>query len=74
MMAKRKKAKGQGPMNRLKWETAKELGLVDDLKNAGDDLTSGEAGKLGGTMVQKLVREGKQSLKRQGSIHKEPKL
>ena len=48
--------------NNLKWETARELGLEDDLANPGDDLTVREAGKLGGNMVRKLVKAGQDAL------------
>lgn len=48
--------------NKLKWETARELGLEDDLSsNPGDELTSREAGKLGGNMVKKLIKAGDDS-------------
>ncbi len=46
----------------LKWETAKELGLDDDLAAGGDELTVKEAGKIGGNMVKKLVEKGKSEL------------
>jgi hypothetical protein len=46
----------------LKWETARELGLEDDLANPGDELTVREAGKIGGNMVRKLVKAGKEAL------------
>ena len=32
---------------KLKWETARELGLDDDLTNPGDELTVREAGRIG---------------------------
>lgn len=47
---------------KLKWDTAKELGLDDDLTNPGDELTSREAGKIGGNMVRKLIKAGNDSL------------
>ncbi len=47
---------------KLKWETARELGLDDDLTNPGDKLTVREAGKIGGNMVRKLVKAGKETL------------
>jgi hypothetical protein len=46
----------------LKSETARELGLEDDLANPGDELTVREAGKIGGNMVRKLVQAGKEAL------------
>lgn len=47
---------------KLKWETAKELGLDDDLAAGGDELTVKEAGKIGGNMVKKLVEKGENEL------------
>ncbi len=52
----------QDPMDQLKWETARELGLDDDLTNAGDELTVREAGKIGGNMVRKLIQVGKRAM------------
>lgn len=46
---------------RLKWQTARELGLDDDLKDP-DELSVREAGKIGGNMVRKLVKKGEESL------------
>jgi len=46
----------------LKWETARDFGLEDDLANPGDELTLREAGKIGGNMVKKLVQAGKDAL------------
>jgi len=53
-------------LDRLKWETAKELGLEDDLANAGEELTVREAGKIGGNMVRKLVKAGEKALAKEG--------
>lgn len=53
-------------LDSLKWETAKELGLDDDLANAGDELTTREAGKIGGNMVRKLVKAGEEALAEEG--------
>lgn len=46
---------------RLKWQTARELGLDDDLKDP-DELSVREAGKIGGNMVRKLVKKGEESM------------
>lgn len=46
---------------RLKWQTARELGLDDDLKDP-DALSVREAGKIGGNMVRKLVQKGEESI------------
>lgn len=53
-------------LDRLKWETAKELGLEDDLANPGEELTVREAGKIGGNMVRKLVKAGEEALAEEG--------
>lgn len=56
---------------KLKWETAKELGLDDDLAGGGDELTVREAGKIGGNMVKKLVEKGEQEIAKQEETYKE---
>lgn len=61
MEAKRENPAESGK-EKLKWETAKELGLDDDLAAGGDELTVREAGKIGGNMVRKLVAKGEESL------------
>ena len=63
------KKKDSEAMNKLKWETAKELKLDDDLQNSGDELTVREAGKIGGNMVKKLVEQGERALEEE---RKEP--
>ncbi|SHI35436.1 alpha/beta-type small acid-soluble spore protein [Desulfofundulus thermosubterraneus] len=60
------KLRTERQLDRLKWETAKELGLEDDLANAGDELTVREAGKIGGNMVRKLVKAGEKALAEEG--------
>ncbi|WP_423244356.1 small, acid-soluble spore protein, alpha/beta type [Desulfofundulus thermobenzoicus] len=57
----------------LKWETARELGLDDDLSNPGDQLTVREAGKIGGNMVRKLVKAGEEALAEEGNLAAETK-
>ena len=52
---------------KLKWETAKELGLDDDLAAGGDELSVKEAGKIGGNMVKKLVEKGEAEIANQES-------
>ncbi len=64
---KKKAKKKPGPHEQLKWETARELGLDDDLAKAGDELTVREAGKIGGHMVKKLVKAGEQALARKNN-------
>ena len=62
MPKKKKTKKKAGPDEQLKWETARELGLEDDLANAGERLSVREAGKIGGQMVKKLIQAGQQAL------------
>jgi hypothetical protein len=43
-------------MDRLKMETAKELGLDDDIGERGwGDMTTREVGTIGGHMVKKMI-------------------
>ena len=64
-MAKKKRSKERQKvareMDRLKYETAEQLGLDDNLEET-HELTSREAGKVGGAMVRKLVKKGKQAM------------
>ncbi len=57
-----KMGKDSSGNEQLKWETAKELGLDDDLAAGGDELSVKEAGKIGGNMVKKLIEKGKSKL------------
>ncbi len=61
MPKKKKTKKKAGPHEQLKWETARELGLEDDLANAGERLSVREAGKIGGQMVKKLIQAGQKT-------------
>ena len=45
----------------LKHEVARELGLEDDLADP-DRLSVREAGKIGGQMVRRLIKEGERRL------------
>ncbi|MGE5574258.1 MAG: small, acid-soluble spore protein, alpha/beta type [Bacteroidota bacterium] len=53
-------------VDRLKWETAEQLGLVDDMKDA-DELSVREAGKVGGQMVRKLVKKGEEAIAKENA-------
>ncbi|MBO8127599.1 MAG: small, acid-soluble spore protein, alpha/beta type [Peptococcaceae bacterium] len=58
-MAKKKPKKHDpAELEKLKWETAREQGLEDKLKN-GAEMSVREAGKIGGQMVKKLAQAGK---------------
>lgn len=47
-------------MERLKYETAVELGLIDKLKKTGwKSLSASETGKLGGIMNKKIRQQRK---------------
>ena len=59
-------------MNRLKWKTAKDLGLDDDLRKAGDELTVREAGRIGGNMVKQLIEKGEELLAKEEEDKKGP--
>jgi hypothetical protein len=62
-MAKKRNNKANKAKEKLKWETAKELGLDDDLAGGGDELTTREAGKIGGQMVSKMIKKGKEKIR-----------
>lgn len=52
----------RGALNQFKMESAKEVGV--NLKNGyNGDLTSREAGSIGGNMVKKMVEAYEQGLK-----------
>ncbi|HEY8487175.1 MAG TPA: alpha/beta-type small acid-soluble spore protein [Limnochordales bacterium] len=51
----------QAARESLKEEVARELGLQDDLADP-DRLSVREAGKIGGQMVRRLIREGQRRL------------
>lgn len=70
MAPKRVNKKPGGSENgkeKLKWETAKELGLDDDLAAGGDALSVKEAGKIGGNMVKKLLEKGEEEIAKEDS-------
>jgi hypothetical protein len=62
MNAKETPGRPADAKEKLKWETARELGLDDDLAGGGDELTVREAGKIGGNMVKKLIEKGEEEL------------
>jgi hypothetical protein len=62
MAEKQQKSPKASGKERIKWETARELGLDDDLQAGGDELSVREAGKIGGNMVKKLVKKGAAAL------------
>jgi hypothetical protein len=62
----KKKNRRKEKYEQLKWETARELHLDDELQS-GKGLSAREAGKIGGQMVRKLVKAGEKSLNKTGS-------
>ena len=76
-MAKKKKNKERSKavreIDRLKFETAEQLGLSDDLRDP-DELTVREGGKVGGAMVRKLVKKGKRAIAKEASRRPEDNL
>lgn len=63
-MPKRKGQKGKRGMEKLKWEVARDLNLDDDLTEGGERLSKSEVGQIGGQMVKKLVKKGKEVLEK----------
>lgn len=61
MMNSNIKNQAKEGLNNLKFEVARELGV--DLKQGyNGNLTSKDAGHIGGNMVKKLIEKGEQSL------------
>lgn len=48
-------------LNRLKFEVAEQLG-IDLNKGYNDDLTSKEAGSVGGQMVKKMIEQAEEQM------------
>ncbi|MBQ6947647.1 MAG: alpha/beta-type small acid-soluble spore protein [Clostridia bacterium] len=61
MMNSEIKKQAKDGLNNLKFEVARELGV--DLKQGyNGNLSSKDAGNIGGNMVKKLIEKGEQSL------------
>lgn len=55
MANKNRNSRGNDAMNRMKYEVANEVGV--NLQNGyNGDLTSRDAGRVGGNMVKKMIR------------------
>lgn len=55
------KKNAKNGLNKMKFEVAREIGV--DLKDGyNGQLTSAQAGSVGGYMVKKLIEKGEQSL------------
>lgn len=58
--------KSERALDRLKYEVAQDLGLDDDIKERGwGNMTTREVGKIGGTMVKRLIRRAEEDLSRE---------
>ena len=55
--------KAEKALDRLKYEVAEDLGLDDDIDQKGwANMTTRQVGKIGGTMVKRLIKRGEQAL------------
>lgn len=58
----------QNAMERLKMETAQELGLDDDIQEKGwENMTTRDVGKIGGNMVRKMISYAEEHMAKQDS-------
>ncbi len=55
MATKNRNSRGSDAMNRMKYEVASEVG-VNLQKGYNGDLTSRDAGRVGGNMVKKMIQ------------------
>jgi len=61
LASKNRNSRGNDAMNKMKFEAANEVGV--NLKQGyNGDITSREAGKIGGTMVKKMIDYAKQNM------------
>ncbi|PSR32514.1 MAG: spore protein alpha/beta [Sulfobacillus benefaciens] len=55
--------KAERALDRLKYEVAADLGLDDDIEQKGwGNMTTRQVGKIGGTMVKRLIQKAEQDL------------
>jgi hypothetical protein len=53
----------QRGLDHLKYEVAADLGLDDDIQSRGwGNMTTREVGKIGGTMVKRLIQKAEQDI------------
>nr|WP_028986548.1 alpha/beta-type small acid-soluble spore protein [Thermicanus aegyptius] len=58
----------ESALDRLKMETAKELGLDDEIEEKGwGNMTTREVGKIGGNMVKKMISIAEKEMGRNSS-------
>lgn len=51
-------------LDRFKWEVAEELGLAAKVRRVGwENMTTREAGKVGGQMVKRMIQAAEESLR-----------
>jgi small acid-soluble spore protein F (minor alpha/beta-type SASP) len=68
IMPKEKTFEEMNEMERLKYETAAELGLLDQLKKSGwKSLSASETGRLGGIMNRKIRKQKESQENTKGS-------
>lgn len=55
--------KAEKVLDRLKYEVAADLGFDDDIEQKGwGNMTTRQVGKIGGTMVKRLIQKAEQDL------------
>ncbi len=53
-------------LDRLKFEVAEDLGFDDDIDQKGwANMTTRQVGKIGGTMVKRLIQRGQEALSKE---------
>lgn len=58
----------ESALDRLKMETAKELGLDDEIEEKGwGNMTTREVGKIGGNMVKRMISIAEKEMGRNSS-------
>ena len=63
MASKNRKSRGNDAMNQMKYEAANEVGV--NLKEGyNGDITSRDAGKVGGQMVKKMIKYAEENMPR----------
>jgi len=61
LASRNRNSRGNDAMNRMKYEIANEVG-VNLKKGYNGDITSREAGKVGGNMVKKMINYAKENM------------
>ncbi|MDA8226212.1 MAG: alpha/beta-type small acid-soluble spore protein [Desulfitobacterium hafniense] len=59
----------EAQLDKLKWEVAEELHLDDDIQEKGfANMTTHDVGKIGGTMVKKMIEYAEEQMKNGADI------